>query len=134
MRILGKYRGAVRPAAGESLKLNTAHGAGVFSGWAGCQLLATKPTLLPALCEFGDGQDQIMCINGAIETLTVHKMETAVAAYRTLPGETAMVCWAATPSKIRGLDKAFHPYYPESPTPARDARRPPDGRAIQRVL
>ena len=52
-----------------------------------------------------------MCINGAIEALADYHPDAALAACRTLAGEQAAVCQAATRSKRYGLDKAFHLYY-----------------------
>ena len=113
--ILAKHRGAIAAAAEECLRLEAPLRRGCFYGLGSAYYpnLSSQPNRLSTICEFGDAQDQAMCINGAVEFLADYHQEAARTACGALAGENAAVCWAATRNGRYGLGKAFNLYYRE---------------------
>jgi hypothetical protein len=107
-----KHKWVVGSAAEECLRLDAPLPRGYFYGLGSAHMpaLSKQPERLPSICEFGDAQDQAMCINGAIETLSDNRPEAARTACGTLAGENAAVCRAAARNGRYGPEKAFTLY------------------------
>ena len=67
--------------------------------------IGRHPALLPAVCLHGIPEDQIMCIEGAIEKLADFNEEKAQAACATLDGGMADLCQTAAREKMYRLHK-----------------------------
>ena len=111
--ILRKHGEDPSATAAECLRLEAPQRRGCFYGLGNAyrRVLSLRPNKLGTVCGHGDSADQAMCINGAIEALADYHPDAALAACRTLAGEQAAVCEAATRNNRYGLDKAFHLYY-----------------------
>jgi hypothetical protein len=111
--LLVKSRGDVTSVAEECLRPEAPLRRGCFYslGYTHREPLSKQPERPATICGFGDAQDQAMCINGAIETLSEYNKEAAMSACRAFSGEKAAVCWEATRNEQYGLGKDFGLYY-----------------------
>jgi hypothetical protein len=91
----------------ECLHLPQARRLGCFHGLgaASTRAIGRHPALLPAVCLHGTPEDQIMCIEGAIEKLADDHEEQARAACASLAGVLADICQAAAREKMYRLHK-----------------------------
>lgn len=64
------------------------------------------PALLGRLCQQGDSDDQIMCIEGAIEKLADFDEQRAINVCNALEGDNKSICLSAAHEKMYRLDKA----------------------------
>src|SRR5712691_3710453 len=67
--------------------------------------IGRHPALLPAVCLHGTPEDQIMCIEGAVEKLAEYNEAQAQAACATLDGGIADICTTAAREKMYRLHK-----------------------------
>jgi hypothetical protein len=112
-RLLQAHGGAVDATAAECLALPTHRRRGCFYGLGSSQLgvLDRSPDRLSRLCGFGDEADRAMCVNGAVEILSVYRPFAAGAACASLDGVLAEACQVAQREGRYGLGKPFHLYF-----------------------
>ncbi len=91
----------------ECLQLPRARRLGCFHGLGAAFTveIGRHPALLPAVCLHGTPEDQIMCIEGAVEKLAEYNEERAHAACATLDGGMADICTTAAREKMYRLHK-----------------------------
>lgn len=110
---LTKFHGNVAAVAEECLRLEPLQRRGCFYGLGNAHMshLTKQPEQLRTICEHGDTLDQVMCINGAIETLVDYQPESATKACAVFTDERATACSTAMRNKRYGLEKDFTLYY-----------------------
>lgn len=67
--------------------------------------VARYPSYIKKLCQYGNSEDQTMCIEGVIEKLSEFDEEIAMKACSSLNGENAKICVLAAKEKMYRLDK-----------------------------
>jgi hypothetical protein len=89
-------------------------------GYAAIQVVFDDPAALPDLCGSGAPEEQIVCVEGAIEKLAELREGRAKAACAFLEGELRGVCDAAVRRRMYALDKpTFNLYYDPAAIAAR---------------
>ena len=83
------------------------HGLGKLYQWK----VAKNPYLLGRVCHNGSQEDQIVCIEGAIEKLADFNYQKAIRACLSLIGKNLEVCAAAAKNKMYRLNKPSMAYY-----------------------
>ena len=117
-RMVGALKGDVSAVAAECLKLPRRQRLGCFHGLgsAGTRGIAETPALLGSLCGHGSSDDQVLCIEGAIEKLADLNESKALAACAILSGREADICRAAASEKMYRLQKpTMGLYYAQEP-------------------
>jgi hypothetical protein len=104
LRAFGEERARV---VQECLQLPRARQLGCFHGLGAAYTgeIGRHPALLPAVCLHGTPEDQIMCIEGAIEKLAEYHEAQAHASCATLTKEMADICTTAAREKMYRLHK-----------------------------
>jgi hypothetical protein len=104
LRTFGQDRARV---VHECLQLPRARRLGCFHGLGAAFTveIGRHPALLPAVCLHGTSEDQIMCIEGAVEKLAEYNEAQARAACATLNGGMADICTTAAREKMYRLHK-----------------------------
>ena len=113
-RIL-QARGTLDAAAAECLTLAPHLRRGCSYGLGSTQMkeLDQAPERLGHVCGFGDADDRVMCVNGAVEILAAYRPFAAATACRALSGELAEACRVAVREGRYGLGKPFRLYFRE---------------------
>jgi hypothetical protein len=112
-RMLVSFKGDLAAVAAECQRLPPRQRLGCFHGLgnAATPTIAERPSLLGLLCGRGGPDEQVMCIEGAIERLADNSETKALAACGTLGGRNGDVCRAAAKEKMYRLNKASMELY-----------------------
>jgi hypothetical protein len=117
-RYLLEAFGSVALASAECARLENPYArGGCFRGLGFTQLdeVAEQPAVLTATCRYGTTDDQIMCVEGAIEKLADFDEAAAHRACQQLTGDVRVACEAAAAQHLYTLDKSFRRYLPDAP-------------------
>lgn len=106
-RILRSFNGDRKRMVNECLELPRALRLGCFHGLGAAYIsrITVKPDFISEVCTHGTREDQILCIEGAIEKAAEYNEEKAMAACASLDGEIADICTAAANEKMYRLKK-----------------------------
>jgi len=112
--LLAAHGGDVRATvATECLPLAAPLRRGCFYGLGATQLgtLNLAPARLADICDAGDADDRVMCVNGAIEILSAYQPAAAAVACGSLSEPLGDSCRVAVREGRYGLGKPFHLYF-----------------------
>jgi hypothetical protein len=94
------------------MALEGAYRLGCFHGIGNGHLsqLARKPELLGKICGGGEHDDQVVCVEGAVERIARYQPETAVRACGSLPDWRQQICENARKRGLYAMDRSFALY------------------------